>query len=154
MKAVIQRVSKASVEISEQIVGEIDTGLVILIGIHKFDQEADAAYLAKKIARLRIFEDGQHKMNINLLENGGKALVISQFTLYANTRKGRRPSFIEAAEPDIAIPLYLHFIHCLENEGVKVERGEFGAQMMVKIFNQGPVTIVIYSEDRLKPRRQ
>jgi D-tyrosyl-tRNA(Tyr) deacylase len=152
MKAVIQRVSKASVEIKNKIIGEIGNGFVILLGIRNDDEKKDAEYLAKKIAYMRIFEDKQEKMNISLLEKGAEALVISQFTLYSNTRKGRRPSFIEAAKPEVAIPLYNYFIHSLENEGISVKKGEFGAMMLVKIFNQGPVTIILDSEDRLKPR--
>lgn len=152
MRAVIQRVNRASVEIEGQVVGKIGNGLVVLLGVHQEDQDSDARYLAKKTANLRIFEDKQKKMNISLLENGGEALVISQFTLYANTRKGRRPSFIEAAPPEIAIPLYLQFILYLEESGIRVQKGEFGAMMLVKIFNQGPVTIILNSEDRLKSR--
>jgi D-tyrosyl-tRNA(Tyr) deacylase len=153
MKAVIQRVSKANVEVEGKIVGEIGPGLVILLGIAGDDEEADADYLAEKIVNLRIFNDAEEKMNLNLLDVQGELLAISQFTLYANTRKGRRPSFINAALPEKAEPLYQYFIHRIEEYRIKVARGIFGALMMVKIFNQGPVTIIIESKDRLKPRR-
>ncbi len=153
MKAVIQRVNQASVEVDGKVVGEIGEGLVVLLGVRREDEEADAQYLANKIPQLRIFEDEQGKMNISLLEKGGEILAISQFTLYANTRKGRRPSFIEAALPERADALYRHFIDQLKQQGIRVAEGIFGAMMLVKIFNQGPVTIIIDSEDRLKPRR-
>lgn len=153
MKAVVQRVSKANVEVEGKIVGEIGPGLVILLGIAGDDEEADADYLAEKIVNLRIFNDAEEKMNLNLLDVQGELLAISQFTLYANTRKGRRPSFINAALPEKAEPLYQYFIHRIEEYRIKVARGIFGALMMVKIFNQGPVTIIIESKDRLKPRR-
>jgi D-tyrosyl-tRNA(Tyr) deacylase len=153
MKAVIQRVSKANVEVEGKIVGEIGPGLVILLGIAGDDEEADVDYLAEKIVNLRIFNDAEEKMNLNLLDVQGELLAISQFTLYANTRKGRRPSFINAALPEKAEPLYQYFIHRIEEYRIKVARGIFGALMMVKIFNQGPVTIIIESKDRLKPRR-
>jgi D-tyrosyl-tRNA(Tyr) deacylase len=153
MKAVIQRVSKANVEVEGKIVGEIGPGLVILLGIAGDDEEADADYLVEKIVNLRIFNDAEEKMNLNLLDVQGELLAISQFTLYANTRKGRRPSFINAALPEKAEPLYQYFIHRIEEYRIKVARGIFGALMMVKIFNQGPVTIIIESKDRLKPRR-
>ncbi len=153
MKAVIQRVSEASVDVVGKMVGKIGPGFVVLLGIHEEDEEADAEYLANKIANLRVFEDAEGKMNISLQEIQGEVLAISQFTLYADTRKGRRPSFIKAAIPEKAEPLYEYFIKCMEKQNVSVARGVFGAMMMVKIFNQGPVTIIIDSEDRLKPRR-
>ncbi len=153
MRTVIQRVSQAAVEVDGKTVGEIGPGLVVLLGIKNGDEKADAEYLANKIINLRIFEDDQGKMNKSLLENSGEILAISQFTLYGNTRKGRRPSFIEAAPPEVAEPLYEYFIQCLKRENIRVARGIFGATMNVKIFNQGPVTIIIESEDRFKPRR-
>ncbi|GAB4368897.1 MAG: D-aminoacyl-tRNA deacylase [Calditrichia bacterium] len=154
MRAVVQRVSQASVEIDGQIVATIGKGFVILLGVNENDVEADAEYLANKISGLRIFEDSEGKMNLDLKESGGEVLAISQFTLYADTRKGRRPSFIHAALPEKAEPLYEYFIKCLDNQGIQVKKGIFGAMMLVKIFNQGPVTIIIDSSDRMKPRRQ
>jgi len=153
MKAVVQRVTQASVEVNGKTVGEIGEGLVVLLGVRREDEEVDAEYLAKKIPQLRIFEDDKGKMNISLLEKGGEILAISQFTLYANTRKGRRPSFIEAALPEKADELYRYFIDQLKQQQIKVAEGIFGAMMLLKIYNQGPVTIIIDSEDRLKPRR-
>ena len=152
MKAVVQRVSRASVEVEGKIIGQIESGMVILLGVHQEDSREDALYLAKKIAGLRIFEDAEGKMNLALSEISGKALVISQFTLYANTRKGRRPSFIKAAIPEKADSLYNFFMQALETEAVPVEKGIFAAMMTVNIVNQGPVTIIIDSEDRHKPR--
>lgn len=152
MKAVIQRVSRASVEVAEKTIGQINAGMVILLGVHQTDSREDALYLAKKIAGLRIFEDAEGKMNLSLSEISGRALVIPQFTLYANTRKGRRPSFIEAALAEQADSLYQLFIQSLESESVPVEKGIFGAMMTVRIVNEGPVTIIIDSEDRHKPR--
>ncbi len=153
MRAVIQRVSEASVEVDGKIVGAIGNGLVVLLGIHREDTEEDLDYLVKKIPELRIFEDAEGKMNLSLREVQGEILAISQFTLYANTRKGRRPSFVEAAPPEIAEPMYERFIEKLQTSGIRVQRGVFGAMMLVRIFNQGPVTIILNSEDRLKPRR-
>ncbi len=154
MKAVVQRVSQASVEVGGTVTGKIENGMVVLLGVSQSDESADAEYLANKIVHLRIFEDEQEKMNKSLFETGGGILAISQFTLYANTRKGRRPSFIEAALPEKAEPLYNYFVDCLKKEKVTVERGVFGAMMLVKIFNHGPVTIQLDSEDRHKPRRE
>ncbi len=154
MKAVLQRVSEASVKVDDKIVGEIGKGLVVLLGVHQEDEKADAEYLARKIPELRIFEDAQQKMNLSLLEAQGAVLAISQFTLFANTRKGRRPSFVEAAAPEKAQALYQYFVDQLKNSGIPVETGIFGAMMEVKIVNQGPVTIILDSTDRLKPRRQ
>jgi len=152
MRVVIQRVIQAAVEVAGKTVAEIDRGMVVLLGVRQEDNREDALYLAKKIAGLRIFEDSEGKMNLSMAEVAGKVLVISQFTLYANTRKGRRPSFIEAALPEQADALYQFFIHCLQSESIPVEKGIFGAMMLVKIFNDGPVTIIIDSEDRHKPR--
>ena len=152
MKAVIQRVKQAAVEVDQKIVGKIQKGVVILLGVTHEDTQEDALYLSKKISNLRIFEDGEGKMNLSLKEINGGALTISQFTLYANTRKGRRPSFIEAALPDKANSLYEYFIECLKEEKINVSKGVFGAMMTVRIDNYGPVTIILNSEDRLKPR--
>jgi D-tyrosyl-tRNA(Tyr) deacylase len=153
MKAVIQRVTEAAVEIEGNVVGEIEQGFVVLLGIGHDDEEADAEYLAGKIAGLRVFEDEQQKMNLSLRDVNGAILAISQFTLYANTRKGRRPSFIEAALPEKAEPLYQFFIKKLRENQIRVAEGVFGATMMVKIFNHGPVTILLNSADRHKSRR-
>ena len=149
----IQRVKEASVQVDGKIVGSIDTGLVILLGVSQQDKEEDADYLAEKIPQLRIFNDTEDKMNLSLMDVHGKILAISQFTLYGNTRKGRRPSFIEAASPDLANALYEYFIRKTAEQGVAVEKGIFGAMMLVKIFNDGPVTILLDSNDRHKSRR-
>lgn len=153
MKAVIQRVSEANVSIDEEIVGQIDSGFVILLGVAGDDETVDADYLVDKIVNLRVFDDDAGKMNCSLLEKNGEALVISQFTLYANTRKGRRPSFTDAAPPEKAVPLYEYFIQKIAERGIRVAKGVFGAMMSVKIHNAGPVTIILESKDRLKPRR-
>lgn len=153
MKAVIQRVREASVEVDGETVGSIGLGLVILLGIAQNDSEADADYLAEKIPHLRIFNDEAGKMNLSLKEVGGSVLTISQFTLLADTRKGRRPSFVQAAPPEKAEPLYDYFVHRLESQGVQVACGIFGAMMLVKIFNDGPVTLVLDSADRFRPRK-
>lgn len=143
MRAVIQRVSRGSVTIAGRRVAEIGLGLVILLGIGPGDNPEKARALAKKVAALRIFEDEQEKMNLSVLDVGGAAIVVSQFTLYADTRKGNRPSFVEAAPPAIAKPLCDQFAAYLAEQGVPVQSGEFGAMMDVEIFNDGPVTIVM-----------
>ena len=153
MRVVIQRVSKASIEVNKKTIGKIHRGLVIFLGVGKDDEESDAEYLVNKIVELRIFEDEQDKMNLSLKEIGGELLTISQFTLYANTRKGRRPSFIEAAIPEKAQSLYEYFIQLLKHKNFSVKTGIFGAMMQIKIYNQGPVTIIIDSKDRFKGRR-
>lgn len=152
MKAVIQRVSHASVEVDKEIVGEINKGLVVLLGINHRDGEEDADYITDKLIHLRIFQDENDKMNLSLKDVAGGILVISQFTLYANTRKGRRPSFINAALPEKAEPLYDYFIQELQKTGIPTSQGKFGALMHVHIHNDGPVTIILDSEDRHKPR--
>jgi D-tyrosyl-tRNA(Tyr) deacylase len=152
MKAVIQRVNQASVTVDKAVVGKIKKGVVILLGVTHEDREEDADYLSQKISNLRIFEDDASKMNLSLKEIKGEALAISQFTLYANTRKGRRPSFIEAAAPEQANSLYRYFIKCLEAADVRVAQGKFGAMMSVQIENYGPVTIILDSTDRFKSR--
>ena len=141
MRTLIQRVSRATVTMDGRRVAEIGPGVVILVGIGPGDGEQQARYLAEKIANLRIFEDEAGKINRSLLEMGGAAIVVSQFTLYADTRKGRRPSFTDAAPPEIAGPLVERFAALLEEQGVPTRTGEFGAHMLVEIANDGPVTI-------------
>ncbi len=145
MRAVIQRVREASVSVDNTIIGAIGAGLVILIGVAQDDSEKDAQFLAQKIATLRIFEDSAGKFNLSALDVGASALVVSQFTLYADTRGGRRPSFIDAARPEIAEPLVDRFAARLREQGLKVETGKFQARMLVKILNDGPVTILLDS---------
>ncbi|MCF7902327.1 MAG: D-tyrosyl-tRNA(Tyr) deacylase [Candidatus Marinimicrobia bacterium] len=146
MIAVLQRVSSGSVSIDGRITGAIDTGLVILLGVAEDDAKQDADWLAEKTAGLRIFEDDQQKMNRSILDVGGSALVISQFTLLADYRKGRRPSFIHAADPEKGNRLYMYFMDRLAAQGIPVAKGEFGAMMTVDIRNEGPVTMVLNSE--------
>lgn len=145
MRAVIQRVRSASVEVDGEIIGKIGRGLLILIGAGKGDTDAQAGYLANKISSLRIFEDADGKMNLSLIDIEGEALVVSQFTLYANTRKGKRPSFVDALEPVRAEELYERFVANIRAEGLKTETGKFGAKMMVSLENDGPVTIIVES---------
>lgn len=141
MRALIQRVSHASVTVDEQTISSIGKGLLILLGVGHGDGEEQANFLAEKTANLRIFEDEQGKTNLSILDVKGEAIVVSQFTLYANTQKGRRPSFIEAALPDVAEPLVNRFIELLRGHGVPTQTGKFGAHMEVEIHNDGPVTI-------------
>jgi D-tyrosyl-tRNA(Tyr) deacylase len=141
MRVLLQRVRKASVRVEDEVVGAIDQGFVALVGVGHADGEEQAAWLAKKVAGLRVFEDEEGKFNRSLLEVGGAALVVSQFTLYADSRKGRRPSFTDAAPPEVAEPLVARFADLLRAEGVPVEMGVFGAMMLVEIHNDGPVTI-------------
>ena len=148
MKVVIQRVSQAQVAIEEQIVGQIKQGFMVLVGIHQEGTPEDVAYVVGKISKLRVFEDDEGKMNRSIQEIEGSILSISQFTLYAKTKKGNRPSFIEAARPDVAIPLYELFNQQLEAEGIAVATGEFGADMQVSLTNDGPVTIVIDTREK------
>ena len=144
MKAVIQRVTSANVIVEGKTLGAIDRGFLILLGVHEDDTEKEADLLAKKVANLRVFEDDDEKMNLSMLDCGYSALVISQFTLLANTKKGNRPSFIAAARPEVAIPLYERFMDQLKANGVTdVQHGEFGADMAVSLVNDGPVTIVL-----------
>lgn len=143
MRAVIQRVSEASVTIDGTVRGAIEHGFLILLGVEDNDTEEDADILARKTANLRIFEDENGKMNLSLLDKNYSALVISQFTLLADTKKGNRPSFIRAARPDTAVPLYERYMEKLRENGVQnVQHGEFGADMKVRLLNDGPVTIV------------
>jgi len=143
MRAVVQRVSRGSVTVGGQRVAEIGSGLVILVGVGHTDSEEQADWLAEKIANLRIFEDEAGKMNRSVLETSGSVIVASQFTLYANTEKGRRPSFIDAAPPDKAEPLITYFGKRLQFHGVPVQTGVFRAEMLVEIHNDGPVTILL-----------
>lgn len=143
MRTVIQRVSRASVSVDGKIVGEIGRGVVVLVGVTHGDGREQADWLAEKIAGLRIFEDAAGKMNLGLTEIGGAALVVSQFTLYADARKGRRPGFTDAAPPEVAEPLVDYFAQALRAQGVPVATGVFGAHMLVEIHNDGPVTILL-----------
>jgi len=149
MKAVIQRVSKASVTIEGKKVANIKNGLLILLGIVNEDTQEDIDWLSKKIANLRIFNDKNSIMNSSLIDNNGEAIVVSQFTLQASTKKGNRPSYIKAAKPAVAIPLYEKFIQKFEIDlGKKIQTGEFGADMKVELLNDGPVTIIIDTKNK------
>lgn len=141
MRVLIQRVSEAAVRVNGAVVGEIGAGLLLLVGVNDFDTEDQAATLASKVANMRIFEDDMGKMNLSALDLGLGALVVSQFTLYADIRKGRRPSFIHAANPEHARPLVDHFAGQLRGLGMPVSMGEFGAHMQISLVNDGPVTI-------------
>ncbi len=143
MRLVLQRVSRGRVTVADRCVAEIGPGLVILLGIGPQDDEVQARFLADKAAHLRIFEDEQGKMNRSILDRGGQAIVVSQFTLYADARKGRRPSFTGAALPDLARPLVERFQQLLIEQGVPTQTGEFGADMQVELVNDGPVTILL-----------
>lgn len=143
MRVVLQRVSQGSVKVEGETIAKIDRGLVILVGVAPEDGDEQIDYLVNKIANLRIFEDEKGKINRSILDVGGSAIVVSQFTLYADTRKGRRPSFTKAAPPEIADPLIDKFAESLEAAGVATQKGEFGAHMLVEIHNDGPVTIVM-----------
>ena len=145
MRAVVQRVKPSSVRTENEMVGQIGSGLLVLLGVARGDTAKDADYLANKIIHLRIFEDENRKMNRSLLETGGELLAVSQFTLLADCRKGRRPSFIEAAEPEKATDLYEKFVDIVRAKGVKVQTGRFRAMMEVELINDGPVTIIIES---------
>lgn len=149
MRIVLQRVSEASVKIDNQIVGEISQGLLLLVGIEHEDEKSDADWLIQKVIGMRIFSDSDDKMNLSIQEINGEFLVVSQFTLFASTKKGNRPSFIEAARPEIAIPLYDYFCKQLQLASkIKVQTGKFGADMKVSLVNDGPVTILIDSKNR------
>lgn len=148
MRIVIQRVSEASVSIHQEITGQINQGFMVLVGVEEADSQEDVDYLVRKTANMRIFEDKEGKMNISLKDIGGQVLSISQFTLHANTKKGNRPSFIDAAKPDHSLPLYEAYNEGLRQEGLTVETGEFGADMQVALINDGPVTIIIDSKDK------
>jgi len=143
MRSVVQRVSRAEVKIGGRAVGQIKKGLLVFLAVHKDDNEEKIAKLAEKIMALRIFSDKEGKMNLSLKEVGGEILVVSQFTLYGDTKKGNRPSFIESAPKEKAIPFYEKFIDYFKKEDIKTETGEFGAMMEVELTNDGPVTIII-----------
>jgi D-aminoacyl-tRNA deacylase len=143
MRVVLQRVSKAAVSIDARTIGEIGRGFCLLVGFTHGDTLAQVDWMAEKVAGLRLFTDTAGKMNLGLDEVGGEVLVVSQFTLYGDTAKGRRPSFIDAARPDEAIPLYEHFLAALRERGLRVAAGEFGADMQVEIHNDGPVTLIL-----------
>ncbi|MFQ5401641.1 MAG: D-aminoacyl-tRNA deacylase [Anaerolineae bacterium] len=143
MRALLQRVTHASVTVDGRVVGQIGHGLVVLLGVTHDDSRAQAAWLAKKVAGIRLFEDADGKMNLALADVGGELLVVSQFTLYGDARKGRRPSFIAAARPETAEPLVEYFIDRLRQHGLRVETGVFGAKMKVEIHNDGPVTLLV-----------
>ena len=148
MRAVVQRVSQSAVDVDGEKVGSIGTGLLVFLGVARGDEAAAADYLAEKISNLRIFEDDDGKMNRSLMEVQGEMLVVSQFTLLGDCRKGRRPSFIQAAPPEIADRLYLHFVEAVRSKGVHVETGQFQAMMAVHLINDGPVTLVLESPVR------
>lgn len=150
MIAIIQRVSEASVKIEGIVKGEIQAGFLVLLGITHTDTQEDVEWISKKIVGMRIFSDEDAKMNLDLATIGGNILLISQFTLHSNTKKGNRPSFIEAARPEIAIPLYKKMIHQLEKDlGKTIQTGEFGADMKVSLVNDGPVTIILDSKNKI-----
>ncbi len=141
MRVLIQRVSHASVTVERQVISEIGKGLLILLGVGHGDGETQAQFLAEKVANLRIFEDEQGKTNLSVLDVKGEGIVVSQFTLYADVRKGRRPSFTDAAPPEVAAPLVDRFVELLIRQGVPTQSGQFGKHMLVEIHNDGPVTI-------------
>lgn len=149
MRVVVQRVSKASVSIERKVKAEIGQGLLILLGIENADTLEDVEWLCRKISQLRIFDDANGVMNLDVKEIGGEVIIVSQFTLHASTKKGNRPSYICAAKPDVAVPLYEQFVSQFEKEiGKKVQTGEFGAEMDVSLVNDGPVTIIIDSKNK------
>ncbi len=145
MRAVVQRVTEGDVTVENQVTGAIGNGYVVLLGVEDTDTEKDAEYLADKIVGLRVFEDADDKMNLSLQDVGGEMLVISQFTLLADARKGRRPNFVKAARPEMAKKLYDHFVEKVKAQGVRVGEGVFQAHMLVRIHNDGPVTILLDS---------
>jgi D-aminoacyl-tRNA deacylase len=147
MRAIIQRVSKASVEVDNQKISQISQGMLVLLGIKKSDTIKEAELLARKAVNLRIFADKDNKMNLSLLDINGQVIVVSQFTLYGNCKKGRRPSFIEAALPEKADSLYQYFVQFLKNENILVQTGQFQAFMQVEIINDGPVTFILDSDE-------
>lgn len=146
MRVVVQRSKSAQVTVAGEITGQINKGLVLLVGVTHEDKNEDAVYLADKIINLRIFEDSSEKMNLSLLDVGGDILSVSQFTLYGDCRKGRRPNFMGAAKPDHALQIYEAFNHILREKGVHVETGQFGAMMDVELTNDGPVTLILESK--------
>ena len=146
MRAVVQRVSRASVKVNDNIVGRIDAGLLVLLGVGQDDVESDADYLTEKITGLRIFEDREGKMNLSVLDTGGAILAVSQFTLFGDVRRGKRPSFDDAARPEQAKKLYEYFVERVRALGVRCETGTFQAMMRVELINEGPVTIMLDSK--------
>ena len=149
MIGLIQRVKQARVSVDHNVIGEIEQGILLLLGVDKHDDETSVKKLAKKVASLRIFEDENHIMNLSLKDINGEMIIVSQFTLQASTKKGNRPSYIKAAKPDVAIPLYETFVRQMELElGKKVQTGQFGADMKVSLINDGPVTIIIDSKNK------
>jgi len=145
MRAVVQRVTRAAVRVADEIIGEIGPGLLVLLGVSSSDSRKETDYLADKVANLRIFADENDKMNLSLFETGGDILVVSQFTLYGDCRKGRRPSYNDAAPPELAERLYQYFVESLEKRNLKVATGRFQAMMAVELVNDGPVTILLDS---------
>ena len=146
MRAVIQRVSRAQVSVGEETVGKIGHGILVLVGVSKTDTQADADYLATKITGLRIFEDENGKMNLSVADRGGEVLAVSQFTLHGDARKGRRPSFDEAAPPELAKQLYEYFVGRVQESGIRCQTGRFQAMMQVELVNDGPVTVLLDSK--------
>jgi D-tyrosyl-tRNA(Tyr) deacylase len=146
MRAVLQRVSRAQVRVGEEVVGEIGRGLLVLLGVSPTDTVDQARWLAEKVVGLRLFADADDKMNLGVADVGGGVLVVSQFTLYGDCRKGRRPSFVAAAPPDVAVPLYEVFVQAVRAQGVPTETGRFGAMMQVELVNDGPVTLIVDSQ--------
>jgi D-tyrosyl-tRNA(Tyr) deacylase len=153
MRVVLQRVTRASVSVDGEVVGEIGGGLLLLVGVTEGDSEGEARRVAAKCAEMRIFSDDEGRFNLSLLETGSEALVVSQFTLFADVRRGRRPSFDAAARPEVAEPLVEAFAEALREMGVRVATGRFGAHMMVELVNDGPVTVIVDSVELDKPRR-
>lgn len=148
MRALLQRVSHAAVRVNNKIIGKIEKGFVVLLGVSQSDSEEESEYLVNKIVNLRIFSDDEDKFNLSALDVGAELLIISQFTLYADTRRGRRPGFTDAAPPPVSIPLYEKTVELFKATGLKIETGEFGANMQVEIHNDGPVTIMLDSDDK------
>ena len=146
MRAVVQRVASSRVTVDERVTGEVKKGLLVLLGVTHDDTSKDVDYMVDKVTNLRIFEDENDKMNLSLKDIGGEVMAVSQFTLYGDARKGRRPSFSDAARPDVANPLYEEFVEKLRAQGITVGTGEFGDHMMVELTNDGPVTILLESK--------
>ena len=146
MRSVVQRVASSRVTVDERVTGEVKKGLLVLLGVTHDDTSKDVDYMVDKVTNLRIFEDENDKMNLSLKDIGGEVMAVSQFTLYGDARKGRRPSFSDAARPDVANPLYEEFVEKLRAQGITVGTGEFGAHMMVELTNDGPVTILLESK--------